>query len=190
MSHRNDDGTFRGKRPKQLTQRSLLARWVESEVMRLKELGMDFARIAAQITLIGRGRAKPITELPADLRFPLDYRISMQGCHKAYHTGLRREPALAIDEHRRLDTARCEEMIFNLQAGIRRGDPRCVEAAVKALSHKSKLLGLEASKHLEITGKDSGPLTVELFRQLCEEAELEDRPPTEAKETTKGSRRK
>jgi hypothetical protein len=40
---------------------------------------MDFPRIAEQVTLIGRGRAKSITELPADLRFPLDYRISTQG---------------------------------------------------------------------------------------------------------------
>ena len=170
MSNRNDDGTFRGKQPKKATNRFLLARFVESEVVRLKNLGMDFPRIAEQVTLIGRGRTTPITELPADLRFPLDYRISTQGCHKAYSKAMRRESALAVEEHRQMDTARCEEMILGLQPGLRRGDPKSVEAAVKVLGHKSKLLGLEAPKRMEMTGKDNGPLTIELFRQLCDEA--------------------
>ena len=174
MPHRNDDGTFRGKQPKRATNRFLLARFVESEVVRLKNLGMDFPRIAEQVTLIGLGRAKSITELPADLRFPLDYRISTQGCHKAYRKAMRRESALAVEEHRQMDTARCEEMIFALQPGLRRGDPKSVEAAIKVLGHKSKLLGLEAPKRMEMTGKDSGPLTIELFRQLCDEAEKEE----------------
>jgi hypothetical protein len=171
VPHRNDDGTFRGKRPKKATNRLLLAGWVASEVVRLKSFGMDFPRIAEQVTLIGRGRAKPITELPADLRFPLDYRISPQGCHKAFRQALRRESALAVEEHRQMDTARCEELILGLQPGLRRGDPRSVDAAVKVLAHKSKLLGLEAPKRMEMTGKDNGPLTIELFRQLCEETE-------------------
>jgi hypothetical protein len=171
MSDRNDDGTFRGRQPKRATNRFLLARFVESEVVRLKNLGMDFPRIAEQITLIGRGRTKSITELPPDLRFPLDYRISTQACHKAYSRALRRESALAVEEHRQMDTARCEEMILGLQPGLRRGDPKTVEAAIKVLGHKSKLLGLEAPKRMEMTGKDNGPLTIELFRQLCDEAE-------------------
>ena len=58
MPHRNDDGTFRGKQAKKLTERTLGARWVEAEVIRLKRLGMDFLRIADQITAIRRGRAK------------------------------------------------------------------------------------------------------------------------------------
>ena len=174
MPHRNDDGTFRGKQPKRATNRYLLARFVESEVVRLKNLGMDFPRIAEQVTLIGRGRTKSITELPPDLRFPLDYRISTQGCHKAYSKALRRECALAVEEHRQMDTARCEEMILSLQPGLRRGDPKTVEAAIKVLGHKSKLLGLEAPKRMEMTGKDNGPLTIDLFRQLCDEAEKED----------------
>src|SRR5215469_1045467 len=174
MSHRNDDGTFRGKQPKRTTNRFLLARWVESEVVRLKNLGMDFARVAEQLTLVGRGAAKPISELPADLRFPINYRISAQGCHKAYGKALRRESALAVEEHRQMDTARCEEMIFALQPGLRRGDHKSVEAAIKVLAHKSKLLGLEAPKRMELTGKDRGPLTIESFRQLCDQAEKED----------------
>ena len=174
MSNRNDDGTFRGKQPKRATNRFLLARFVESEAVRLKNLGMDFPRIAEQVTLIGRGRTKSITELPADLSFPLDYRISPQGCHKAYRKALQRESALAVEEHRQMDTARCEEMILGLQPGLRRGDPKSVEAAIKVLGHKSKLLGLEAPKRMEMTGKDSGPLTIDLFRQLCDEAEKEE----------------
>jgi hypothetical protein len=131
MPRRNYDGTFRGQRPKKTTPRHLVARWVESEVVRLKRLGMDFPRIAEQVTLIGRGRAKPITELPPELCFPPDYKISKQGCHEAYRLALRREPALAVDEHRQLDTERCEEMLLALQPGLRRGDPRSVEAGLR-----------------------------------------------------------
>jgi hypothetical protein len=174
MPHRNDDGTFRGKQPKRATNRFLLARFVEGEVVRLKNLGMDFPRIAEQVTLIGRGRTKSVTQLPADLSFPLDYRISTQGCHKAYRKALQRESALAVEEHRQMDTARCEEMILSLQPGLRRGDLKTVEAAIKVLGHKSKLLGLEAPKRMEMTGKDNGPLTIEVFRQLCDAAEKED----------------
>lgn len=154
----------------------MLARWVETEVMRLKRLGMDFPRIAEQVTLIGRGRAKPITELPPELCFPPDYKISKQGCHKAYQAALRREPALAVEEHRQLDTERCEEMILALQPGLRSGDPRSAEAGVKVLSHKAKLLGMEPPKRVEMTGSQGGPLTIELFRQLCEAAEKETEP--------------
>ena len=182
MSNRNDDGTFRGRQPKTATNRFLLARFVETEVVRLKSLGMDFPRIAEQVTLIGRGRTKSISELPADLRFPLDYRISLQGCHKAYRKAMRRESALAVEEHRQMDTGRCEEMIFALQPGLRRGDPKSVEAAIRVLGHKSKLLGLEVPKRMEMTGKDNGPLTIELFRQLCDEADKEE---ADHKEDTK-----
>jgi hypothetical protein len=41
------------------------------------------------------------------------------------------------------------------------------------LSHKAKLLGLESPKRVEMTGSEGGPLTIELFRQLCEAAEKE-----------------
>jgi len=168
MPQRNDDGTFRGNRPKQATPRQLLARWVETEVVRLKRLGMDFPRIAEQVTLIGRGRAKPITELPPELCFAPDYKISKQGCHKAYRAALRREPALAVEEHRQLDTERCEEMLLVLQPGLRRGDPRSVEAGVKVLSHKAKLLGLESPKRVEMSDSEGGPLTLHKLRELAE----------------------
>ena len=173
MPHRNYDGTFRGKRPKKATDRHLLALWVETEVVRLKRFGMDFPRIAERLTLIGRGRTKPITELPPELCFPPDYKISKQACHKAYRNALRREPALVVEEHRQLDTERCEEMILALQPGLRRGDPRSVEAGVKVLSHKAKLLGLEQPKKMELTGNEGGPLTIAAFREFTEAAEKE-----------------
>jgi hypothetical protein len=46
------------------------------------------------------------------------------------------------------------------------------------LSHKAKLLGLESPKRVEMTGSEGGPLTIEMFRQLCAAAEKE----TEVKE--------
>src|SRR5215469_14333391 len=138
MSHRNDDGTFRGKQPKRTTNRFLLARWVESEVVRLKNFGMDFARVAEQVTLVGRGAAKPISELPADLRFPINYRISAQGCHKAYGKALRRESALAVEEHRQMDTARCEEIFLLSSLG-------CGEEIIRASKPQSRCSRTRAS---------------------------------------------
>jgi hypothetical protein len=160
MANRNDDGTFRGKQAKKLTQRTLGARWVEAEAIRLKRLGMDFSRIADQITAIGRGRAKPITDFPAGLQFADNYKISAQGCHQAYQRAIRREPALAVEEYRRIDSDRCEEMLLALQPGIRRGDPRSVEAGVKLLGHRAKLMGLESPKRVEMTGKDGSPIEI------------------------------
>ena len=140
-------------------------------MVRLKGLGLNFCQIADQITAVGGGNAQAMTALPVGVQFPLGYRISAQGCHKAYRRAMRREPALAVEEHRRLDTARLEEMIFALQPGLRRGEPRWVEAAVKVLALKSKLLGLESPHRVEMTRGESAPLTVEQFRTLGRMAE-------------------
>jgi hypothetical protein len=64
-------------------------------------------------------------------------------------------------------------MLFALQPGLRRGDPRSVEAGVKVLSLKAKLLGLEHPKKMEVTGNEGGPLTIAAFRELTEAAEKE-----------------
>jgi hypothetical protein len=160
MSQRNDDGTFRGKRAKILTNRAQLARFVEAEAVRLKRLGMGFSRIAARITEIGRGEASALSEKPEGLQFPDGYKISAQGAQKAYQRAIGREPALAVDEFRRLDVDRCEEWLLTLQPAIRRGESKSVEAGIRILVHRAKLLGLEAPKRLEMSGKDGKPIEI------------------------------
>jgi hypothetical protein len=62
-------------------------------------------------------------------------------------------------------------MFLSLQPGIRNGDPRSVEVGVKVLAHKEEINGYKAPGKIEVTGRQGGPLTIETFRQLCEEAE-------------------
>jgi hypothetical protein len=73
--------------------------------------------------------------------FPLDYKITRQACHKAFRRTIAREPALELAEFRKLDTMRCEEMLMNLQPGIRKGNARAIEVGVKVLDHKAKING-------------------------------------------------
>jgi len=54
---RNSDGTIRrANKPKQLTSRSLIARWVEAETLHLKRLGMGYQAIADHMMEIAQGQ--------------------------------------------------------------------------------------------------------------------------------------
>jgi len=100
------------------------ARWIEAETIHLKRMGLSFDAISEQITRVGRGQAHPIVAMPEVLKFPPDYSISRQACHKAFRKAIAREPALAVDELRKLDNARSEEMYMNLQPAMRKGSAR------------------------------------------------------------------
>ncbi len=120
------------------------ARWVEAEVVNLKRMGLPFDAIAEQITRVGRGQAQPITPIPDGLSFPPDYQISRQACHKAFRKAIAREPSLAVEELRKIDHARSEDMFMNLQPGIRKGNLRAIETGVKVLEHQSRTNGYAA----------------------------------------------
>jgi len=158
---RNPDGTWRNaKSPMTVSPVVVRARWIESEVIHLKRIGLAFDVIADQITLVGRGMAKPIIAFPPNVNFPLDYQISRQACHKAFSRAIKREPSLQLDELRRLDNARSEEMLMNLQPAIRKGNPRAIEVGLKVLDHSVKVNGYGAAQKHELTGKDGKPLTI------------------------------
>lgn len=67
---------------------------------------------------------------------------------------------MATEEFRKLDSARCEEMFLNLQPGIRKGNPRAIEAGVKVLRHVAQINGYSAPQRHELTGRDGAPLTL------------------------------
>ena len=138
----------------------LRARWVEAETIHLKRMGLSFDAIAEQIARAGRRQAQAIVTIPEGVTFPPDFQISRQACHKAFRKAVAREPSLAVDEFRKLDTDRCEEMFLNLQPGIRKGNPRSVEAGVKVLRHTAQINGYAAPQRHELTGKDGKPLTL------------------------------
>jgi hypothetical protein len=58
---RQPDGTFRGVRQAvKLSEVSIRARWVEAEVMVLKEAGVSFEAVAEHVTQVGRGVQKAV----------------------------------------------------------------------------------------------------------------------------------
>jgi hypothetical protein len=155
------DGRWRAPRqPLAPSTTVLRARWIEAETVRLKQMGLSFEAIAEQITRIGRGQAQPIVAIPDKIMFPADFQISRQACHKAFRKAIAREPSLAAEEFRKLDSARCEEMFMNLQPGIRKGNPRSIEAGIKVLRHAAQINGYAAPQRHELTGKDGAPLTL------------------------------
>ena len=161
MMKRHPDGTWRNTRQGITVSDAVRkARWVEAETLSLKRMGLSFDAIAEQIGRIGRGRAQALVEIPAGLTFPPDYTISRQACHKAFKKAIAREPSLELEEFRKLDTERAEEMFMNLQPAIRKGNPRAIEIGVKLLDHTAKIQGYASPQRHELTGKDGQPLTM------------------------------
>jgi hypothetical protein len=138
----------------------LRARWIEAMTIRLKNMGLSFDEISEQIALVGRGQIHPIIAIPEGLTFPPNYTISRQACHKAFKKAIAKQPALEIEELRKLDNARSEEMFLNLQPGMRKGNLRAIEVGIKVLDHSAKINGHAAPQRHELTGKDGKPLTL------------------------------
>ena len=158
---RHLDGTWRNTRqPMVVSEAVSRARWVEAETIQLKRMGLSFDAIAEQITRVGRGQAQALLTIPAGVSFPPDYTISKQACHKAFRKAIAREPSLELEELRKLDTERAEEMFLNLQPAIRKGNPRAIEVGVKLLDHTAKIQGYASPQRHELTGKDGQPLTL------------------------------
>jgi hypothetical protein len=171
---RNSDGTVRRTdKPRLLTNRSIVARWVEAETLHLKRLGMSYGSIADHIVAVARSQQQAMVPIPEHASFSTEYIISAQAVHRAFQRGIARLPNTEAEAYRKLDTERCEDMFLSLQPGIRKGDPRSVEVGVKVLAHKAEINGYQAPARIEMTGKQGGPLEIETFRKLCEEAEGE-----------------
>jgi hypothetical protein len=178
---RNSDGTIRQtNKPGVLTNRTIIARWVEAETLHLKQLGMSYQAIADHIGRVARGQQQAMVPLPEHASFAEDYHISVQAIHRAFKRGMARLPNAEAAELRKLDSARCEDMFLSLQPGIRKGDPRSVEVGVRVLVHKADLNGYRAPAKLEVTGrqemtgKGGGALTLEIVRQVIDAADRED----------------
>lgn len=124
-----------------LTDEGRRARWVEAETIHLKRMGVSFDRIADQITRVGRGQAPAMVAMPEPIVFPPNYQITRQACFKAFRKAIAREPALELEELRKVDYARSEEMYLNLQPSIRTGNPRAIDSGIKLLDHSARING-------------------------------------------------
>src|SRR6267154_4097231 len=90
---RNSDGTIRQtNKPGVLTNRSIIARWVEAETLHLKRLGMSYQAIADHIMRVARGQQQAMVPIPEQASFAEDYRISVQAIHRAFKRGMARLP--------------------------------------------------------------------------------------------------
>jgi hypothetical protein len=166
--YRNSDGTIRrSNKSQRLTVRSLIARWIEAETLRLKGLGMSYEAIATHIVGVAQGRQKAMVDLPPGIEFPSDYRISVQAVHRAFQRAITRLPNAEAEAHRKLDTERCEGLYFALQAGIRKGDAKSIDVGVRVLEHKARINNYMAPSKLELAGKD-GAFPIRLFQQAVE----------------------
>jgi hypothetical protein len=104
---RNSDGTMRrANNPKRLTNRSIIARWVEAETLHLKRLGMGYQAIADHIVEVAQGRQKAMAPVPQGAQFPEGYQISLQAIHRAFRRAIVRLPNAEAAELRKLDSER------------------------------------------------------------------------------------
>jgi hypothetical protein len=156
---RQPDGSWRGRRqPVVISAAVLRARWIAVETLHLKIMGLSFQAIAEHLTRVGRGQAQPITNMSEGVTFPPDYKISRQACFKAVEKALDRERALGVEQLRKIDNARSEELFANLQPDIRKGKVPAIEAAVKVLDHSAKINNLAAApRSHELISEKSGP---------------------------------
>ncbi len=64
------------------------------------------------------------------------------------------------DDVRRLMLERLDRMLRGLSRQIAEGEPRAIEVALKVEDRRARLLGLDAPKVTEVTGKGGGPVQV------------------------------
>jgi hypothetical protein len=167
MPARNSDGTIRNARsPKKLTERSVRARWVEAEVLRLKRFGLSFSAAAEQITAVGRGKAQAMVAIPPGLIFPKNYHLGHSAAQLAYQVAVNREPSLEVAELRRLDNDRTEDYLVALQPEIRKGSARSIDTAVRIHEHKAKINGYLAPETLEVKAVGAAEFSAEEFNRM------------------------
>jgi len=159
---RHSDGRFRGShRASELSARTIRARWVESEVLKLKMLGITtFHSIAQQITKVGRHEAQPVVEFPSGIDFPPQYSISAVACWRACQKALARGPRLRVQEMRDIDSDRLEEGILAAQKAIKQGESAALQNLSRLITTRARLNGYLAPQKVELSGKSGGPIEI------------------------------
>jgi hypothetical protein len=61
-----------------------------------------------------------------------------------------------------------------LQPAIAKGHPRSIEVALRVFDQEANLNGLHAATKRELTGKDGGPLTMDIARQIIDAIDDEE----------------
>jgi len=158
MARRNLDGTFKNNNTaSRVSNRTLIARWVEAEVLEIKQFVVSFAHAARHITAVVQGQEPPLIPLFPETTFPSDYKISAAACHKAYCRALNREPKLGV-EHLRADLMlKLNQLWSAAQPGIRQGDPRAIAVAARIVETMSSLGGVASGTPSLPDARESKP---------------------------------
>lgn len=70
-----------------------------------------------------------------------------------------------------LELARLDDLqSAQWEAAISRGDPKAAETILKIMERRAKYLGADAPAKSEITGKDGGPVEIEMKEAAADEA--------------------
>jgi hypothetical protein len=147
MARRNLDGRYKNNNlPTTIPNSILIARWVESEALALKLLGLSLAAIATRIAAIVRGTQMSITPLPPGIIFPDNYKITAAGCHKAIRRALNREPRVGADLLVQFIMQRTDDLYLALQPAIRRQDTKAIIAAARVLDLQASIGGAKSGK--------------------------------------------
>lgn len=65
---------------------------------------------------------------------------------------LRKETTEDTQTVRDMELARCDEMMAGLEEGIKAGDPMSVNAAIRVMERRARLMGLDAPEKKSVTG--------------------------------------
>lgn len=130
-------------------ERAISAAERQVEALKLRKAGLDFRRIAQQLGWAGPGPA-----------------------HKAVTKALRdivREPA---EELRTLEVERLDAMLLGIWSKASGGDTWAIDRALKIMERRAGLLGLDAPRKIEQTGKDGGAVRHEIEHRVYDHGNL------------------
>jgi hypothetical protein len=144
---------------------------MEGEALRQLTLGLTYRQIAQVMVDIARGTTTPASvgiELPAHITFPPDYTLTPKRVHDLVQRALDRFPMLEAPAVRKLEVSRLEEMWARLQPGMRKGDVRSIEAGIRVMERKAKLLGLDMPMKIAQTDEEGHGIPLETIRRVME----------------------
>jgi hypothetical protein len=174
MARRNLDGTYKNNNTaSRVSNRTLIARWVEAEVLETKQFVVSFAHAARHITAVVHAQEPPLIPLFPGIIFPSDYKISAAACHKAYCRALNREPKLGVEHLRAELMLRCNHLWSAAQQGIGRGDPRTMAVAARTVETMWLLGGAKSGTPSLPVARESkhertSPAVIDLFKSAIE----------------------
>ena len=142
MPHRNEDGTFRNHHKTKIpSAKTIRARWIEAEILRLKDEHLKDEAIANHLTLVGRGQRQPLVPFPSGITFPPNFSITHQAVSKAHNRAVDRIPLIEVQRLLKQTDRDLENTLTCLAPGVRNGDPRAANASTRVHELRLRLHG-------------------------------------------------